>query len=185
MKGSQEIAKALADKITGIEYQGEGYAAQMLKFRDLAKAQGMVIVHGASDDLMEFEGAINDELDAYDGATAYLDADGIYGVPSGCNAENEEPKCQHHKDCLVKCKTIEAVWDENGIPWTYKTDIPHATFDIMEDGEVYCRGIVFHLSELMPSGGALPERIPPPHPPAALGRSESAHRGMPDKGGML
>ena len=32
--------------------------------------------------------------------------------------------------------------------WTYMTDIPHATFDVMDDGELYCRGIVFALADL-------------------------------------
>jgi hypothetical protein len=40
-------------------------------------------------------------------------------------------------------KYIDAVWCEGEYSWTYKTNIPHATFDIWEDGEKYCKGIVF------------------------------------------
>ncbi len=49
---------------------------------------------------------------------------------------------------------ITAIWDgdtdENGqlITWTYKTDIPHETYMIYEDGEPYCRGIVFSIENL-------------------------------------
>lgn len=50
-------------------------------FIDAAKEAGLVIVYGASDDLMEFEGAIRDELGAYEGATAYL-------TPLGCCKTN-------------------------------------------------------------------------------------------------
>ena len=36
----------------------------------------------------------------------------------------------------------------SNVSWSYLTDIPHKTFDIMEDGEIYCRGIVFSLDDL-------------------------------------
>lgn len=45
-------------------------------------------------------------------------------------------------------KQIEAIWGKDGISWQYKTDIPHATFNVMEDDEVYCIGIVFDIKEL-------------------------------------
>jgi hypothetical protein len=45
-------------------------------------------------------------------------------------------------------KQIEAIWGKDGISWQYKTDIPHATFKIMKDGDVYCIGIVFDIKEL-------------------------------------
>jgi hypothetical protein len=64
------------------------------------------------------------------------------------------------KECLSRClntslillekaATIEALWcKENGYSWTYKTAIPHAAFDIMEDKLKYCRGIVIALKDL-------------------------------------
>ena len=53
-------------------------------------------------------------------------------------------------------KCIEAFWcndeirDELGeiITWTYETDIPHETFMIYEDGDSYCRGIVFSINDI-------------------------------------
>jgi hypothetical protein len=51
-------------------------------------------------------------------------------------------------------KTVQAVWcprDENGkiwASWKIQTDIPHETFDIMEDGELFCRGVVFHVDDV-------------------------------------
>ena len=48
-----------------------------------------------------------------------------------------------------KCAVIDAQWDqEDGYSWTYKTDIPHATFEVMEDGEHYCRGLVIDINDL-------------------------------------
>ena len=43
---------------------------------------------------------------------------------------------------------MKAVWGEEGYSWTYETAIPHATFEILEDEEKYCRGIVFDIKDL-------------------------------------
>ncbi|MNW22346.1 hypothetical protein D3C71_2237660 [compost metagenome] len=46
-------------------------------------------------------------------------------------------------------KSIEALWcKEDGYSWTYKTEIPHATFEVADGDEPYCRGIVFSLTGL-------------------------------------
>ena len=46
-------------------------------------------------------------------------------------------------------RKIKALWASEGdYSWTYRTDIPHATFEIVEDGAPYCRGIVFALVDL-------------------------------------
>ncbi len=31
----------------------------------------------------------------------------------------------------------------------YNTNIPHVTFDVMENNDKYCKGIVFKLSDLI------------------------------------
>ena len=96
---------------------------------------------GASDDLMEFRGAIYDEVSAYNGTTALVAADGLF-EPCGDN-------CKFSASAQKEAVEIDALWcAEDGVSWSYKTDIPHATFNVMEDGEVYCRGIVFALSSL-------------------------------------
>ncbi|MDP4158211.1 MAG: hypothetical protein Q8911_00405 [Bacillota bacterium] len=108
-----------------------------------AKELGFVVVFGYSDDNAEFRGAIDEEVGSYDGTTIYLDEKGIF---EKCDSE-----CSHFVLAKEKCKTIEVVWNDDGDKgpaWTYKTDIPHATFDIMEDGEVFCRGIVFEIKNL-------------------------------------
>lgn len=43
---------------------------------------------------------------------------------------------------------ITAIWDNYGYSWTYKTTIPHETFEIMEGEQKYCRGIVFSTDDL-------------------------------------
>lgn len=108
-----------------------------------AKADGLVVVYGASDDLMEFDGAICDEVGAYDGTTAHLSSTGL--LKNECDSDD----CPHYEASLGNAATITAEWcaAEDGPSWTYSTPIPHATFDVMEDGEVYCRGIVFSLAD--------------------------------------
>lgn len=128
------IKNELARLIDGREY---GYES----FRDVlqaAKEAGLVIVSGASDDLMEFDGAIYDEQGCFDGGKIFFNQTGVL------------------QDEFERANCIEALWcdesalDGNGnvITWTYKTDIPHETFMMYEDGEPYCRGIVFDLADV-------------------------------------
>lgn len=117
---------------------GREYACCMFTKQEiqLAKDNGWIIVTGASDDLMEFEGALCTESGCYNGGKVFFSK---YGLNDGK---------------FLNC--IEAVWcgeealDENGnvIPWIYKTDIPHETFMIYEEGNPYCRGIVLSVSDL-------------------------------------
>jgi hypothetical protein len=137
-------AKELAENLTGIEYPCD-IPTELTKE---AKASGLVIVYGGSDDLMEFEGAIHDEVGAYGGTTVKV-------YSSGLLPDFEQISDDKDKDLLREyflhendAKEIEALWcNEGDYSWTYKTDIPHSTFEIVEDGEPYCRGIVFALKD--------------------------------------
>ena len=128
--------KDFAKMIGGKQY---GYPQFSKEELQIAKDNGFVIVCGASDDLMEFYGAITDEGDCYDGGTVWFDKERVVDTPA-----------------TTGDRCIEALWcdadakDENGnvITWTYKTDIPHETFMIYEDDETYCRGIVFSINDL-------------------------------------
>ncbi len=129
----------LSDILTGMEYPfsvPENIKEELIH-------TDLVVVYGASDDLMEFEGAINDEVGCYDGGKAYINKDGM--VDNGCNDDD----CPYFEQLKEKSTVIEALWcAEDNIPWTYKTKIPHSTFKIIEDGEVYCRGIIFDLCDV-------------------------------------
>lgn len=105
------------------------------------KQNNLVIVFGASDDLMEFRGAIRDDISAYGGATAYLNSDGL--MINKCHDD-----CPYHAKQIESATNINAIWDSEGYSWVYETTIPHETFDILEDGEPYCRGIVFSLDDV-------------------------------------
>jgi hypothetical protein len=132
-----------ATVLNGQEY-GSDYFAINGKLFDEMKISGLVAVYGASDDLMEFNGAINDEIDAFNGTTAYLDSHGL--IVNNCPSDD----CPHFAHMKKNAATIEALWcAEEELSWSFKTDIPHSTFDIFEDGEVFCRGIVFNLNDVV------------------------------------
>lgn len=138
-------AKELAEKLVGLTYP-ISIDRELVK---QAKADGLVIVYGASDDLMEFDGAINDELGAYNGTTAYLDAGGL--LDNACSSGDD---CPHFERRKKTARTIKAVWcAKDSATWTYQTDIPHETFDVHEGDEHYCRGIVFALRDTKPAAG--------------------------------
>jgi len=135
----------LAAKLTGMEYP----VRISKELEAEAKTAGLVIVFGASDDLMEFRGAIYDEVGVSDdGTKVYLDDEGI--MPHFDEVERTEEDLQKFFARKNKPKRdITALWcKEDDYSWTYETDIPHATFEVVEDGEQYCRGIVFDIREI-------------------------------------
>ncbi len=137
--------EAFAASITGREYPFE-----LAKQEEaLAKEFGLLIVFGASDDLLELRGAIHDEEPAYGGTTVHVSRDGF--LMPGIYDDDEAVLKKHGvleaaRDRQKDAIRIEQYWEkEGGTHWAYKTEEPHATFDVMEDGELYCRGIVVQL----------------------------------------
>lgn len=142
-------AAELAARITGRAYRDEITKDEAAE----AKAAGLVVVFGASDDLVEFEGAIYDEADAWGGATVRVDRKGI--VPSWESIRDgidEDDAKAHFARLAAGVVEIEAVWgsEDPEASWLIKApaSLPHATFDVMEDGELFCRGIVFSINDL-------------------------------------
>ena len=86
----------------------------------VAEENGLVVVFGASDDLCEIRGAEDDEIDCFDGGEA-----------------------------TIAGAKVKINWNKDGYSWTYDTDVPHECFDVYDtDGEKYCRGIVFSISDV-------------------------------------
>ena len=136
-----------------------------------AKENNFVIVFGASDDLVEFRGAIDDEEGAYNGRVIDITNTGL--PKNECDDEH----CPYYKRYLEtarkngevrqikifwcgKCKGEKmdtAKYTAIGTPaWCYETDIPHAVFSMYEAKDelspnkkrsYYCRGIVIDLDQ--------------------------------------
>lgn len=138
----------LAASLNGLQYPA--YKNITPEQKAAAKAAGLVIVFGASDDLMEFEGAIYDEFGCYDGGTVLVDAKGMLDRSQIDDDDDDDDEAiADYVTRKAGAKQIEAVWHQAGdISWTYETAIPHATFEVHEGDEVYCRGIVFSLLDL-------------------------------------
>lgn len=108
-----------------------------------AKAAGLVAVFGYSDDGAELRGAIHDEVGCYDGGTIRVTSKGL--LKSDCDNDD----CPYFKKLKKSATKIKAIWCGGEVySWTYETSVPHATFEIVEDGEKYCRGIVFALADV-------------------------------------
>ena len=130
-----ELAKVLNGREYGNEIDRE--------LEQAAKESELVVVFGASDDLMELRGWMNEELGAYNGTTAYFTTDGLY------ETECEDDNCPHEARRRTMAFPVKAIWGEGEVSWTFETQIPHVTFDIMEDGEVFCVGIVFGRDDVV------------------------------------
>lgn len=117
-----------------------------------ARQSRLVVIFGASDDLCELRGAINDELDSYRECLIFIERDGRLLR----EINDEDTKILSKYDALRavltrhdKATKVSARWCKTPeYSWTYETTAPHASFDVMEDDETYCRGIVIDLKEL-------------------------------------
>ena len=106
-----------------------------------ARKNNIVVVFGRSDDLMCLSGGIADEVGCYNGTKVYIISRGVL------TNECEDDRCPYFSKLKEKAHFIKAVWDKEGYSWIYETDIAHETFDIIEGGDKYCRGIVFDLKK--------------------------------------
>jgi hypothetical protein len=130
----------VAELLNGVQYAEEGKILS-LEFCKKLRDEGIVVVRGYSDDLIEFDGAISDEFGA---DKIWINSDGI--IHSECECVN----CPYFQKILKNAKYfIDPKWCETPeYAWTYDTNIPHDTFDVMEDEDKYCKGLVFKLSDL-------------------------------------
>lgn len=134
-------AMEMAAKLNGRQYEQEMTRAD----EQLAKALGLVVIFGASDDLVEIRGAAYDELGAADGTPLYFTSAGL--LQNECDAE----RCPYHARLRDAAALVRVHFDRDG--WHYKTDIPHETFAIFDGVDRMCLGIVFALADVK-GGGA-------------------------------
>ncbi len=139
----EQFAKLITGRSLGDELSKEEDA--------LAKKNGLMVVFGASDDLIEFQGACYDEQSAPGG---FLVSPAGFIYPEMTDDDREVLE-RHGVLAAAKLKRagaikVEALWcaEKNGPDWTYLCSVPVATFDVMDDDSVYCRGIVIMLEEM-------------------------------------
>ncbi|MDR1477503.1 MAG: hypothetical protein LBJ00_01015 [Planctomycetaceae bacterium] len=150
-------AQELAEKLNGIEYN-RGIPEE---YYPVLVESGLAVVLGGSDDLCYFlypeNGKVaTEELPCWEGETFWFDRDFKKFLDG-----KHRTMLTYHDNVKANCRnSIAAVWcdetvkapDGDYYSWTYKTNIPHATFDIVEhDGESvlhYCKAIIFSINDL-------------------------------------
>lgn len=108
----------------------------------VAKLNDLVVIYGASDDLLELAGAISDEISGYNDTTALFHDGDLYTRQCG------DDDCPHEEKIQDSCKSVKGIFGAEGFSWTYETSIPHETFEIFDGTEKYCRGIVFSITDI-------------------------------------
>ena len=129
----------LAEKLNGREYSCEITKEECAE----AKAAGLVVIFGYSDDNVEFRGAVFDEVGIYGSGTLNVSRNGALPAHKDCDCEF----CGYHEKA-AKCATIEVEFDTADSAWEFTTSIPHAVFSIVEAGEPYSKGIVLSIEDL-------------------------------------
>jgi hypothetical protein len=130
---------------------GREYGDEMSKEEnELAAENRLFVFFGSSDDNLEIRGIIDDEIGAYEGVGVEIDIAKTLNTPYQ-DIVSDETKKAVGKFVSLKTFTVEAVWNPESLDtsWLITTDVPHATFDIMEDGDLFCRGIVVTESDVL------------------------------------
>lgn len=133
----------LVQLIGDLEY-GDDIPGTALEF---AQEIGAAIIYGYSDDGILVEGVTEDQADAYGGTTVWVDKEGFLPLNSNLTLTDEGAEtldeCRKLVNRFDRSVKVEAIEEQGNYYWQYKTDWPHKTFEIMEDGKPWCKGIVF------------------------------------------
>mgnify|MGYP001340764379 CR=1 FL=1 len=136
-----EAAKLLNGRESGEEMT----RAEEATFR----AAGLIVCVGQSDDIAGFFGAISDEIGAYGGAEVAIYMAGDH--PELIVPEDDAEGLFRRGWTPPKAgASVKFEWCPDGFDgaWRVSTDKPHSTFAIMEDGKLFCRGVVIAVSDL-------------------------------------
>lgn len=136
--------KTFAASLDGRQY---GYPQFTDKEIQTARDNDFVIVCGASDDLVEMYGAVDDEGGCYDGGTIYVD---MKVDAAGRPMTRIVDLSDFTKGFIFEAKWCKETNQGKTIPWTYDVPVKHETFMIYEDSVPYCRGFVFDLKDIYP-----------------------------------
>ncbi|WP_303849003.1 hypothetical protein [Apibacter mensalis] len=134
---------------------GRQYGEEMMTTEEHLQAEknGLLVCFGVADDLLLLRGLIFDENVVYEKDTKYLyiGNDGYLTYIS--QKEINEIKVfleDYNIDFILPNIPIKIQWRPKGraFTWLITTNIPHATFDIYDDEDLYSRGIVLELTDI-------------------------------------
>ena len=104
---AKELATALTGRKVGMEITSVEF--------DRAADAGLVVVFGYSDDNVEFRGAIDEEVGAWNGTTIHVTPDGLLEPPA-CSDDVEDCTCPYFAAAKKRAKIINALWHDKGGP---------------------------------------------------------------------
>lgn len=148
-KDRRDAAALLRQQLDRCQYSKEITAEQ----EAFAKANGLVVVFGYSDDGVELRGAIDEEIGAYDGTTVRITPLGLLPAWDSFHGstDDEAEYARYFAKRAAGVATIDAQFspeDRPGYTWGFATSIPHLLFLVMEGEEVFGEGIVFHMDDV-------------------------------------
>ena len=162
-----ETIEDLAKLLDGNEYRDELYNEYDINIIDICKKNKWVIVYGASDDLIEFNGIINDEDGAWEGTIMkfvkpgdfykeYEEEDVYHKAKDYMFVAIEDKELKEIKSSINNWKDykgtpiIEMLWCPAGTDMSWQVNVkgaPVAKFNVMEDDEIYCEAAIIDLSK--------------------------------------
>lgn len=133
MTPAEELALAL---------DGREYPLQMSETHtQFAKDNNLVVVYGLSDDLVMFNGAWCEE--AYGPGDVFVNENGPIEDPDcDCKYATKYYSDQKSKAARIRVRHGETAY------WEYETEVPHATFKIIEDDQINCIALVINADDL-------------------------------------
>ncbi|MDR1332780.1 MAG: hypothetical protein LBK07_11840 [Tannerella sp.] len=155
MNENKMTKEELAAKLNGIEY-GRDIPEE---YYPVLVENNLAIVLVGSGDFCYFlfpeNGKVETkELECWGDTTFWFDRNlkDILDVIDQINREWKTADCKNSIEAVLREKDITAP-DGECYEWIYKTEIPHATFDIVEHFEgggvsYYCRAIIFDINDL-------------------------------------
>lgn len=140
-------AQELLRRIHGRQYRNE----MLPEDEEFAKKHGLVVIFGASDDLVELRGAVTDEIGAYGGTEFDIDFMGVQPEWPEGDSKTKSDAWEYFKRQQFPSTRVLAEWlDGDSLSWSFSVIqgshvevIGH--FVIYEDDEQYCRGIIIEL----------------------------------------
>lgn len=130
----KEEMKVLANRLNGNTY-GNEYTESDISY---AKEHKLLIITGASDDLVEFSGYYEDEGGCYGGGIITFDKDGV---------SQDSDDIRKNELRIFWCK--KQYKDTRIITWSYEVDISCERFLIYEDEDIFSEGIIIDVEDLL------------------------------------
>lgn len=112
-----------------------------------ARRGGLVMVYSPSADTIAFYGALRGQVNMFEDGTVYFDIEGP--LPDVDDVPEVDRLAYYARKGLAHM--ISAEHERDGFTWTLSTIVPHSRFMVLNNGERYCRGIVFDIKAI---GGA-------------------------------